>query len=93
LAEIAARLAYLKTHEPENETDRTVARLVVDERFRPRKRTRLPVEFTGGLEVHSVDLMVERNLLPAGYITESVIHCKAMPGEAGRTWMTPYPKK
>lgn len=92
LAEIARRIGRLKSAPPADALEEEVAKLVTDEAYRPTVRHRLPEEFTGGLEVHSAHVWIDRSLLPEGRITQPYIHCKAIPGDEGMVYMVPYPE-
>jgi hypothetical protein len=93
LADLAERVARLKSARPADAVEKQVTRLVRDETYRPTERYLLPREFTGGLEVYSVHIYVERNLLPEGRITTPYFHCVAIPGDEGVVYMLPYPEE
>lgn len=75
VGELAARMAALKGREPSDGTEAFVADLVNDESYKPFERFRLPDEFTGGREVYSVHVWVERSLLPDSRLQHPFIRC------------------
>ena len=89
LDELAAEVGRLKSEAPATDAERAVAATVRDEAYRPGTWVRLPDEFTGGLVVYSVHVMVERRLLPGGLLTGRWLPCRAAPGATGRVYLEP----
>jgi hypothetical protein len=89
LEELAYAVARLKSEAPENPLEQTVAKLVRDETFRPGTRVRLPAQFAHGAEVYSVDVWIERQLLPEGRLTKTRLNCIAIRGDKGRVYLDP----
>jgi hypothetical protein len=89
LEDLAYAVARLKSQAPANPLEQTVAKLVRDETFRPGTRVRLPPQFTRGAEVYSVDVWIERQLLPEGRLTQTRLNCIAIRGDKGRVYLDP----
>ena len=91
IGELAARVAELKTSEPDGEEEAEVAELVRDETYRPFEWFKLPEEFTGGREVYSIHVWVERELLPGRRLRHPFVRCLVMRDEANsRVLMDKY---
>jgi len=91
LAGIAARVAALKGEAPRDPVEAEVARLVNDESYRPYERVLLPAAFTGGPEVYSAHVWVNRELLPAGVLDLPYVRCRAVKDdEQSRVVMVGY---
>jgi hypothetical protein len=71
----------------DSHADVDAALAVMDTRYQPGKRTLLPSEFTGGRQVYSAYVMVRRQYLPSGKLTDPFLACKALPGARGRLVM------
>ena len=91
LEELSLRMYQLKHGVPTGPAERAVAAKVRDETYRPGVRWRLPDEFTGGVEVYAVGVMIERRLLQEGRLTDRRVVCRAVPGDEGRVYMEPPP--
>ena len=89
LEAIAAEMGRLKQQSPTTSVEREVAKFVRDETYRPLVRYRLPTSFTPGMEVHAVNVWVERTWLPEGRLTEMRLVCRAIPGDSGAVVMNP----
>ena len=92
LERLAAEVARLKSEQPTTKIEKAVAALVRDETYRPEVRVKLPEEFTGGTEVYAVNVWIEREFLPEGFLTQRRILCRATPGRTGPVLMEP-PRK
>jgi hypothetical protein len=91
VAEVARRAAALKGEQPTDPTEVEVARLVNDEDYRPFQRFLLPREFTGGREVYSMHVWVQRAKLPGGVLRHPFVRCLVLRDEpATRPLMVPY---
>ena len=82
VAEIAKRAGSLKTRQPETPEEATVAEIVRDETYRPFVRYQLPKEFTGGREVYSLHVLIERSLLHNGALERPYVRCLLYRGHA-----------
>jgi hypothetical protein len=92
VAALARRMGTLSSQPAADEVESRVARLVLDHRYRPAFRRRLPNAFTGGLEVYSAHVAVRRALLPDRRLTARFLHCRAEPGESGEVMMCGSPE-
>jgi hypothetical protein len=81
MAELAERVAALKGERPDDPDEVAVARLVDDEAYRPRERFRLPDGFTGGREVYSMHVWVDRALLFGGVLRHPFVRCLVFPDD------------
>jgi hypothetical protein len=91
MAELIGRIGKLKDTTPADPTEAEVARLVTDETYKPFGRHELPRTFTGGREVFSVHVWVERELLPAGYLDRPFVRAIAVrDDDDSRVLMAPY---
>ena len=92
LQALVKKAAALKGTKPTNPDEAEVARLVTDETYRPFVRAALPKSFTGGPEVYSAHVWVERKLLPTGALHRPYLYCVAIEAEPdSRVLMVPYP--
>ena len=74
-----------------NTRETSLAKLVRDESYRPYTRFRLPNEFTGGREVYSVHIWVERSLLPDKVLKHPFVRCLLFTDQPdSRALMTQY---
>jgi hypothetical protein len=79
--ELAARVASLKDTDPDDPAEAAVAELVTDEGYKPFERFRLPNDFTGGREVYSFHVWVERSMLPDRHLQHPFIRCLVLVDE------------
>jgi hypothetical protein len=76
---------------PQSDRDlRYVAGLSTDRKSAKYRRRKLPVSFTGGPTVYCAELVIDRDRLPQGYITENVLSCIAVPGNKGALELLPW---
>lgn len=87
LDELAERASALKGGPPGDAAEQAVARIVRNEEFVPWRRSLLPPEFTGGLKVYAVGVMVSVKLLPERRLTSRNVILKAIPGNRGRVFL------
>lgn len=92
LEPLAARVAHLKTADPQNAAEEEAAATVRDEAYDAYRKAKLPISFTGGPEVFSVHIWVERSLLPEGRLTRRYVHAAYIPDAHGQVYMLPYPE-
>lgn len=87
LGQLADRMFDLEECNPEDATLDEVSRIGLRNQLmaEPGRRSKLPVSFTGGVEVFAVDLIVYRPYLPQGYLTKRSLMCLAEPGNEGWT--------
>ena len=93
LARLLARLVELKQGAAPSRAEFQLAAEVLNERFRPTHRFRIPPELIDGVELYLADVLIRRELLPRLVIDPNrpYVHCKAVPGPSGRVAMVPYP--
>lgn len=87
LARLLGKIHDLRENISTRPVDKKVARIAYEESHRPSRRTLLPMEFTDGLEVYCVNVVILRRLLPSATLDQSTIQCKALPGESGQIFM------
>lgn len=75
MRELVSRITDLKEAKPTGAAEVEVAQLLKDETYRPFERFRLPIEFTGGREVYSMHIWVERSKLPDGVLRHPFVRC------------------
>jgi hypothetical protein len=80
---LARKMFALKGRRHSNPVDREVAALVDDEQYLRGGCFQLPLEFSGGLRVYVAHVMVERQLLPHGFLLGRQLPCRAIPSELG----------
>ncbi|MBY0456539.1 MAG: hypothetical protein K2V38_04325 [Gemmataceae bacterium] len=78
IAQLATRVAALKGTKPEDPIESVVAELVNDESYKPFQRFLIPAEFSGGREVYSFHVWVERSMLPEQTLQHPYIRCLVM---------------
>jgi len=83
MTELAERIRDLKGEECEDEEEQLVSRWVTDERYREGKRDRLPESFTQGREVYLAHIIIRRDHLPEGKLTQPCVHCQLIWDEPG----------
>ena len=81
VGDLARRVAQLKHGEADSRVEEDVALLVRDESYRPFQWNPLPEEFTGGLEVYSVHVWIERKFLPEKVLKLPFVRCLAFPDQ------------
>jgi hypothetical protein len=81
LSRVAHEMYRLKSEPPANPTEAEVARLMESERYHAGQRTLLPSAFTHNRPVYCAHVMVLRELLPEGHLTDNFHFFKAIPGD------------
>jgi hypothetical protein len=93
MAKLAERVVELKGEDPDRKAEAKVARLVNDETYQPFKRFLLPKEFTGGREVYSMHVWVQRALLPERVLQYVFVRCLVLENDQNsRPLMVEYKK-
>ena len=87
LEAIRDKVIALKNGSPTTPDEQRVARIVRDEDFHPDARYRLPLDFTGGVEVYSAGVWIEKKHLPAGRLDGHELLVRAVPGDSGKVFL------
>jgi hypothetical protein len=90
---LALSFAELKDGQATTADEKKIAKLVRDERAMPNERFRLPKTYTRGREIYSMHVMVERYLLPKGYLHLPFVRVSVIRDDANsRVLMRKYKK-
>jgi hypothetical protein len=90
LGRLARWMGKLKNTKPAEPMLRKVADIPTNELAIPHRRRKLPEEFSGPGAVYAADLLVVREFLPEGYLTQRVHPCFAERGDRGGILHVPH---
>ncbi len=86
---IVHQIQQVESAGPKDEHEKELLTLLMDERYTPNRRRRLPSRFTGGSDVYAFDLMIVSDFLPQRRL-ELPLYCLADPGPEGEIHMIPH---